>query len=105
MKDRRMLTSVYELARAKLRKMGDVGGGALQTRIGVIKLVEALTGPCIPGDELRFLNAFNMRDTAPVRTTWRKGDYKLPMDMRVAMRKCADQPIPISMNTAGGVQP
>ena len=104
MKDRRMLTGVYELARAKLRSMGEVGGEALRTRVGVIKLIEALNGPCTPGDELRFLNAFIFSNTAPARTPIQKGEYKLPIGMRIAMRKCADYPVPLSINSSGKVK-
>ena len=100
-----MLTGVYELARSKLREMGDVGGRKLQTREGVITLIEALAGPCPPGDELKFLNAFISRGTVPARSVIQKGEYKIPTAMRIAMRKCADHPVPLSMNTSGKVKP
>lgn len=101
MNDRRILTGVYELARAKLKEMGAVGGDQLRTRSGVIKLVEALIGPCRDGDELRFLNSFIYRGTVPSRTPIIKGEYKPSIAMKIAMRKCSDHPIPLSMNASG----
>lgn len=97
MKDRRVLTGVYELARAKLKEMGAVGGDQLRTRTGVIKLVEALIGPCRDGDELKFLNSFINRGTVPCRTPIIKGEYKLSAEMKQAEKKAQIQPRLIAM--------
>lgn len=102
---RRIITGVYELAREKLKDMGEVGGRQLQTREGVLKLVEALQGPCPPGGELKFLNSFIAKGTAATRTPIIKGEYRLPISMRIAKSKCSDQPVPLSMNTSGKVKP
>lgn len=98
MMTKRKLTGVFELARAKLKASGTVAEKDIRTRFDVLKLVQKITGPCAPGDELKMLTEFLNKDAAPAKTTWRRDEYKLPREMRVAMQKSADHPRPLSMN-------
>lgn len=100
---RRDLCGLFELARAKLRA-GQVTKAATHTRIGVISEIEKILGPCEPGQEIKFINAYlngGGKTAAPPDPLIRfKGEYKLPLVMRIAQRKAADHPIPLSMNTS-----